>query len=855
MNKISQKMKSSLIIMFTIIILIAKTTSSSASSGLFYYDQHTHSQSLLPLKNITYNVEIEDSIARVELIQYYYNDRPNTIDTEYNFPISDSAVFDKFSAKIDNKVLVGKIMKKENAKHIYREQKQQGHTVAYSEITSGADIMNIKVGNINSHDTIEIKFSYIEPLDVYLNTFWRFKLYSTVNPRYEPVQKTAQRNVDIVNSSELMYQWFVNVRIRSENAIKKLEVPSHESNIIKNTISPHEITLIFNPDSKLYPNKDFELYFSTENQFKPKISLEQHPEDKDSYIGTVNFFPKFNEFHEETIFQHLRKMFSLDNPADSTAIESQLNVPANIESEIQKAKAEFLFIIDRSGSMGGDKIENLRITMQNLIKILPEQSYFNIYNFGSSFDTMFPTSVLVSENRLNAISKLSSIEANYGGTEILSPIQAALNSSQLKGFPKVIYLLTDGEVSNSDQIIQLVNQSTSKARVFSVGIGTGISPHFIKNVGLRGEGGYEFVKDSSNLEEKTKQMVFKMISPFLSEFQINFQPSKFLSNTRPDIEKIPYLVKNESFKFFFFLNKSYFGHSEENLNLSVIFKYFNSYENKFEEFKLSINKDKAIHDDKLHKLAYKSIIEDNKYERVLQDHEIIDISTKYQVLCDKTAFILVLKKNEKRPNNVDSCNIPNHTPLSDTNKENQDINLSVNGKNEIDKLMENSIDMNSAVEMEVEESKDSLFGLAQGSSQAQYGHYESAQKQRKSKQRGGVISGAGAEINTVMFLNQPTGIPGAMIVSEKESLPIQLHYEKVARPIHDYYYIKPNENKASHDVTQTMMFIPEHVDNVDKEGMEQSPIDLPSITISKGSFISKQLIFFIFFLVVIYLLF
>jgi len=42
-------------------------------NGLRYYDNDTQKFSTLPLRNIKYNVQIENNIAKVELSQYYLN--------------------------------------------------------------------------------------------------------------------------------------------------------------------------------------------------------------------------------------------------------------------------------------------------------------------------------------------------------------------------------------------------------------------------------------------------------------------------------------------------------------------------------------------------------------------------------------------------------------------------------------------------------------------------------------------------------------------------------------------------------------------------------------------------------------
>ena len=44
--------------------------------------------------------------------------------------------------------------------------------------------MKIEIGNIRPEQKIKIKFVYIEELETAMNTFWKYKLLSTITPRY-----------------------------------------------------------------------------------------------------------------------------------------------------------------------------------------------------------------------------------------------------------------------------------------------------------------------------------------------------------------------------------------------------------------------------------------------------------------------------------------------------------------------------------------------------------------------------------------------------------------------------------------------------------------------------------------------
>ena len=58
-----------------------------------------------------------------------------------------------------------------------------------------------------------------------------------------------------------------------------------------------------------------------------------------------------------------------------------------------------------------------------------------------------------------------------GGTEILSPIEASINLKLKK--QKRIFLLTDGEVQNAEEIVTFIKENNHLARVHTFGIGSG----------------------------------------------------------------------------------------------------------------------------------------------------------------------------------------------------------------------------------------------------------------------------------------------------------------------------------------------------------------------------------------------
>lgn len=107
------------------------------------------------------------------------------LETEYFFPISIDACYDGFKARVGDKIIEGLVKEKEQAKKEYKETIKKGNTAAYAELNEKVnDIMKVQVGNIPPLTEIEIEFSYLERVEVSMNKFNKFTIYSTLTPRY-----------------------------------------------------------------------------------------------------------------------------------------------------------------------------------------------------------------------------------------------------------------------------------------------------------------------------------------------------------------------------------------------------------------------------------------------------------------------------------------------------------------------------------------------------------------------------------------------------------------------------------------------------------------------------------------------
>ncbi|CAM4654850.1 unnamed protein product, partial [Caretta caretta] len=93
-------------------------------------------------------------------------------------------------------------------------------------------------------------------------------------------------------------------------------------------------------------------------------------------------------------------------------------------------------------------------TLVLLLKSLPLGCYFNICGFGSEFESFYPQSVEnTQQTKAESLQRLQLLQAHLGGTEILEPLRAVYRSPCRDGHPRQLFVFTDGEVENTQDII------------------------------------------------------------------------------------------------------------------------------------------------------------------------------------------------------------------------------------------------------------------------------------------------------------------------------------------------------------------------------------------------------------------
>ena len=173
--------------------------------------------------------------------------------------------------------------------------------------------------------------------------------------------------------------------------------------------------------------------------------------------------------------------------------------------------------------MGGNRIEKAKEALILFVKSLPQDTFFNVVSFGSGSSSLFPKSVRYSDKEVNsAVISIKKMSADMGGTEIYNPLHNLITQKPIEGYPKQVFLLTDGGVSNTEGVIKMVGANNKYSRVHTIGIGNGCSEQLILGCAKKGKGIHVFIGDQENPAEKIIQLLSDSLSPVISKMKLTY---------------------------------------------------------------------------------------------------------------------------------------------------------------------------------------------------------------------------------------------------------------------------------------------------------------------------------------------
>jgi Ca-activated chloride channel family protein len=413
-------------------------------------------------------ISIQDQLAVTHVDQIFYNPNDWTIEGTYIFPIPDDAAVSGFTLWVDGQPVEGQVLDATQARKTYEQIVSSMRDPALLEyIGRGAVQARIFPIDPQSERRIELEYTQALPAEGGL-------------VRYTYPLNTEKFSAMPIESVT------ISVDIQSSIPIRAVYSPSHEVGVSRE--SDHHVVVGYEAANVL-PNTDFALYYS---------------------LGETEAF-------------HLLTFRDPSDSSDPDGFFLVLLAP-RINTTDQVIPKDLILVLDRSGSMDGEKFQQAQQAAGYILDNLNQGDRFNIISFSTGIQ-MYSDELRPASETAEARFWLDGLRAE-GSTDIN---RALLESAALVDPERSTYVifLTDGlpteGVTDSQSIItNFEADAPGNLRLFSFGVGYDVDTILLDSLSQDHHGRSTYVQPGMSLDEILSSFYSSISTPVLTNLELDF---------------------------------------------------------------------------------------------------------------------------------------------------------------------------------------------------------------------------------------------------------------------------------------------------------------------------------------------
>ncbi|NXD82384.1 ITIH4 inhibitor, partial [Halcyon senegalensis] len=191
-----------------------------------------------------------------------------------------------------------------------------------------------------------------------------------------------------------------------------------------------------------------------------------------------------------------------------------------------------IFVIDRSGSMTGRKIEQTRDALLKILQDLRPEDHFTFITFNNKV-VEWKSSLLqaTAENVASAAGFVQTLSAS-GGTDINRALLTAVSMlDEAKRLPErsvsMIILLTDGQPTSGESNVEVIQENIQKAvngkyALFCLGFGFDVSYKFLEKMALSNGGIARRIYENADAALQLQGFYQEVATPILMQIDMQY---------------------------------------------------------------------------------------------------------------------------------------------------------------------------------------------------------------------------------------------------------------------------------------------------------------------------------------------
>jgi Ca-activated chloride channel family protein len=421
------------------------------------------------IKELDYYARVVDQVAQVQVTQSFVNTGSRQMEVSFVFPLPYEGAIDRMTFMVDGKEYDAKIMKADEARKIYEGYVRRNQDPALLEWV-GYGMFKTSVFPVppGAERKVTLKFSQLLKKDNQLTDL--MIPLSTAKYTSSPVEKLS-----------------LNVSIETTAELKSVYSPTHAINV-QRPDNKHA-TVKFEATNTV-PTSDFRVLFDTVDGKLGASLISYRPDSNEDGFYLLLASPEVKADND-------------DRPAKTV-----------------------VFVVDRSGSMSGKKVEQAREALKFVLNNLRQGDMFNIVAYDSAVESFKPElQKYDEETRKSALSFVDGLYAG-GSTNIDGALTTALGMIKDDTRPNYLLFLTDGlptaGETNEAKIVENTKQNNKlRVRMVNFGVGYDLNSRLLDRLSRENFGQSEYVRPDESIEAHVSRLYAKMSAPVMTGVAVN----------------------------------------------------------------------------------------------------------------------------------------------------------------------------------------------------------------------------------------------------------------------------------------------------------------------------------------------
>nr|XP_054495794.1 inter-alpha-trypsin inhibitor heavy chain H4 [Agelaius phoeniceus] len=306
------------------------------------------------------------------------------------------------------------------------------------------------------------------------------------------------------------------IKVRPKQLVKHFQIDVH-------IFEPQGIHFL-ETDSTFMTNELSEALTKEQNEtkahilFKPTLDQQKKNSELDETLLNGDFVVRYDVKREAT--------------AGDIQIVNGYFVHYFAPQEMPVFPKNVIFVIDRSGSMTGRKIEQTRDALLKILQDLRQEDHFSFITFNHKVVEWKSSLLPATEDNVASAAALVQTLAARGGTDISGALLAAVGMlDKHEGLPEhsvsMIILLTDGQPTSGERNVEVIQENVQKAingkyALFCLGFGFDVSYKFLEKMALSNGGIARRIYENADAALQLQGFYQEVATPILMQIEMQY---------------------------------------------------------------------------------------------------------------------------------------------------------------------------------------------------------------------------------------------------------------------------------------------------------------------------------------------